>query len=48
MSIFLHVFPSPPLSVPSLPPSWGRWKDILNHGRFKWHLTENDMEAVCR
>uniref|UniRef100_A0A8C5B300 Chromodomain helicase DNA binding protein 6 n=1 Tax=Gadus morhua TaxID=8049 RepID=A0A8C5B300_GADMO len=27
---------------------WGRWKDILNHGRFKWHLTENDMEAVCR
>uniref|UniRef100_A0A665TLM0 Chromodomain helicase DNA binding protein 6 n=1 Tax=Echeneis naucrates TaxID=173247 RepID=A0A665TLM0_ECHNA len=17
---------------------WGRWKDILNHGRFKWHL----------
>ncbi|XP_051932223.1 chromodomain-helicase-DNA-binding protein 6 isoform X3 [Hippocampus zosterae] len=27
---------------------WGRWKDILNHGRFKWHLTERDMEAICR
>ncbi|XP_024124936.1 chromodomain-helicase-DNA-binding protein 6 isoform X4 [Oryzias melastigma] len=27
---------------------WGRWKDILNHGRFKWHLTERDMEIICR
>ncbi|XP_032898001.1 chromodomain-helicase-DNA-binding protein 6-like isoform X2 [Amblyraja radiata] len=27
---------------------WGRWKDILSHGRFKWHLTEMDMETVCR
>ncbi|XP_061788444.1 chromodomain-helicase-DNA-binding protein 6 isoform X5 [Nerophis lumbriciformis] len=27
---------------------WGRWKDILNHGRFKWHLAERDMEAICR
>ncbi|XP_029906908.1 chromodomain-helicase-DNA-binding protein 6 isoform X2 [Myripristis murdjan] len=27
---------------------WGRWKDILNHGRFKWHLSERDMEIVCR
>ncbi|XP_030634964.1 chromodomain-helicase-DNA-binding protein 6 [Chanos chanos] len=27
---------------------WGRWKDILNHGRFKWHLTERDMELLCR
>ncbi|KAM4613254.1 chromodomain-helicase-DNA-binding protein 6 isoform 2-T3 [Polymixia lowei] len=27
---------------------WGRWKDILNHGRFKWHLAERDMEVVCR
>ncbi|TSZ40535.1 Chromodomain-helicase-DNA-binding protein 6 [Bagarius yarrelli] len=27
---------------------WGRWKDILNHGRFKWHLTERDMEVLCR
>ncbi|XP_077385171.1 chromodomain-helicase-DNA-binding protein 6 isoform X2 [Festucalex cinctus] len=27
---------------------WGRWKDILNHGRFKWHLNEKDMEAICR
>lgn len=28
--------------------SWGRWKDILNHGRFKWHLAERDMEVICR
>ncbi|XP_033939117.1 chromodomain-helicase-DNA-binding protein 6 isoform X3 [Pseudochaenichthys georgianus] len=27
---------------------WGRWKDILNHGRFKWHLAEGDMEVICR
>ncbi|XP_053723413.1 chromodomain-helicase-DNA-binding protein 6-like isoform X1 [Synchiropus splendidus] len=27
---------------------WGRWKDILNHGRFKWNLSERDMEAICR
>ncbi|XP_042317903.1 chromodomain-helicase-DNA-binding protein 6 isoform X2 [Sceloporus undulatus] len=27
---------------------WGRWKDILNHGRFKWHLNEKDMEMICR
>uniref|UniRef100_A0A8C1QGA9 Chromodomain helicase DNA binding protein 6 n=1 Tax=Cyprinus carpio TaxID=7962 RepID=A0A8C1QGA9_CYPCA len=27
---------------------WGRWKDILNHGRFRWHLTERDMEVLCR
>ncbi|TDH13447.1 hypothetical protein EPR50_G00034810 [Perca flavescens] len=27
---------------------WGRWKDILNHGRFKWHLAERDMEVICR
>nr|XP_015220539.1 PREDICTED: chromodomain-helicase-DNA-binding protein 6 [Lepisosteus oculatus] len=27
---------------------WGRWKDILNHGRFKWQLTERDMEVLCR
>ncbi|KAF3856775.1 hypothetical protein F7725_017498 [Dissostichus mawsoni] len=26
---------------------WGRWKDILNHGRFKWHLAEGDMEVIC-
>lgn len=41
--------------VPFLPPtpfcislSWGRWKDILTHGRFKWHLNEKDMEMICR
>ncbi|KAL2090640.1 hypothetical protein ACEWY4_012903 [Coilia grayii] len=27
---------------------WGRWKDILTHGRFKWHLVERDMERMCR
>ncbi|KAK1157605.1 hypothetical protein AOXY_G23730 [Acipenser oxyrinchus oxyrinchus] len=27
---------------------WGRWKDILTHGRFKWHLVEKDMELICR
>uniref|UniRef100_A0AAY4EW90 DNA helicase n=1 Tax=Denticeps clupeoides TaxID=299321 RepID=A0AAY4EW90_9TELE len=27
---------------------WGRWKDILTHGRFKWHLSERDMELLCR
>ncbi|XP_018090747.1 chromodomain-helicase-DNA-binding protein 6 isoform X8 [Xenopus laevis] len=27
---------------------WGRWKDILNLGRFKWHLNEKDMEMICR
>lgn len=28
--------------------SWGRWKDILTHGRFKWPLNEKDMEMICR
>ncbi|XP_029470707.1 chromodomain-helicase-DNA-binding protein 6 isoform X2 [Rhinatrema bivittatum] len=27
---------------------WGRWKDILTFGRFKWHLNEKDMEMICR
>ncbi|XP_045079926.1 chromodomain-helicase-DNA-binding protein 6-like isoform X7 [Coregonus clupeaformis] len=27
---------------------WGRWKDILTHGRFKWQLSERDMEVLCR
>uniref|UniRef100_A0A669E7K6 Chromodomain helicase DNA binding protein 9 n=1 Tax=Oreochromis niloticus TaxID=8128 RepID=A0A669E7K6_ORENI len=27
---------------------WGRWKDILNHGRFKKQLTEWDVESICR
>uniref|UniRef100_A0A8K9UJ19 Chromodomain helicase DNA binding protein 6 n=1 Tax=Oncorhynchus mykiss TaxID=8022 RepID=A0A8K9UJ19_ONCMY len=27
---------------------WGRWKDILTHGRFKWQLAEHDMEVLCR
>ncbi|XP_028649461.1 chromodomain-helicase-DNA-binding protein 8 [Erpetoichthys calabaricus] len=27
---------------------WGRWKDILTHGRFKRRMTERDMETICR
>ncbi|XP_043913895.1 chromodomain-helicase-DNA-binding protein 8 [Protopterus annectens] len=27
---------------------WGRWKDILAHGRFKRRMTERDVEAICR
>uniref|UniRef100_A0A8C8LTW0 DNA helicase n=1 Tax=Oncorhynchus tshawytscha TaxID=74940 RepID=A0A8C8LTW0_ONCTS len=27
---------------------WGRWKDILLHGRFKKQLTERDVESICR
>lgn len=27
---------------------WGRWKDILKHGRFKKQLTEWDVESICR
>ncbi|XP_072271278.1 chromodomain-helicase-DNA-binding protein 8 isoform X1 [Pyxicephalus adspersus] len=27
---------------------WGRWRDILNHGRFKRGMTERDVEKICR
>ena len=27
---------------------WGRWKDILLHGRFKKQLSERDVESICR
>lgn len=27
---------------------WGRWNDILKHGRFKKQLTEWDVESICR
>ncbi|GAA6106638.1 chromodomain-helicase-DNA-binding protein 7, partial [Tachysurus ichikawai] len=27
---------------------WGRWKDILSHGRFKRPLYERDVEMICR
>uniref|UniRef100_A0A8B9L5L2 Chromodomain helicase DNA binding protein 9 n=1 Tax=Astyanax mexicanus TaxID=7994 RepID=A0A8B9L5L2_ASTMX len=27
---------------------WGRWRDILQHGRFKKQLTEKDVEWICR
>lgn len=28
--------------------SWGRWSDILAHGRFKRPLKESDVETICR
>lgn len=28
--------------------SWGRWNDILAHGRFKRPLKEADVETICR
>ncbi|XP_056383780.1 chromodomain-helicase-DNA-binding protein 8 isoform X2 [Hyla sarda] len=27
---------------------WGRWRDILSHGRFKRGMTERDVERICR
>uniref|UniRef100_A0A667YJZ2 Chromodomain helicase DNA binding protein 7 n=1 Tax=Myripristis murdjan TaxID=586833 RepID=A0A667YJZ2_9TELE len=27
---------------------WGRWSDILSHGRFKRPLREVDVETICR
>lgn len=27
---------------------WGRWRDILQHGRFKKQLAERDVEWICR
>uniref|UniRef100_A0A8B9F0X5 Chromodomain helicase DNA binding protein 7 n=1 Tax=Amazona collaria TaxID=241587 RepID=A0A8B9F0X5_9PSIT len=27
---------------------WGRWTDILSHGRYKRQLTEQDVETICR
>lgn len=27
---------------------WGRWRDILQHGRFKKQLSERDVEWICR
>ncbi|XP_051865740.1 chromodomain-helicase-DNA-binding protein 8-like isoform X1 [Pristis pectinata] len=27
---------------------WGRWKDILAHGRFKRRMMERDVEVICR
>uniref|UniRef100_A0A9J8BIC1 Chromodomain helicase DNA binding protein 7 n=1 Tax=Cyprinus carpio carpio TaxID=630221 RepID=A0A9J8BIC1_CYPCA len=27
---------------------WGRWGDILSHGRFKRPLRERDIETICR
>ena len=30
------------------PRRWGRWGDILSHGRFKRPLREADVETICR
>ncbi|XP_068524883.1 LOW QUALITY PROTEIN: chromodomain-helicase-DNA-binding protein 8, partial [Anas acuta] len=27
---------------------WGRWREILTHGRFKRRLSERDVESICR
>uniref|UniRef100_A0A8C8SFP0 Chromodomain helicase DNA binding protein 8 n=1 Tax=Pelusios castaneus TaxID=367368 RepID=A0A8C8SFP0_9SAUR len=27
---------------------WGRWREILSHGRFKRRLLERDVETICR
>jgi hypothetical protein len=27
---------------------WGRWKDILSHGKFKKMLVEKDVETISR
>ncbi|KAM6421419.1 LOW QUALITY PROTEIN: chromodomain-helicase-DNA-binding protein 8 [Rhynochetos jubatus] len=27
---------------------WGRWREILSHGRFKRRLAERDVETICR
>ncbi|KAF4022308.1 hypothetical protein G4228_014335 [Cervus hanglu yarkandensis] len=27
---------------------WGRWTDILSHGRYKRPLSEQDVETICR
>ncbi|XP_053558254.1 chromodomain-helicase-DNA-binding protein 8 isoform X2 [Bombina bombina] len=27
---------------------WGRWKEIISHGRFKRGMTERDVERICR
>ncbi|XP_072357655.1 chromodomain-helicase-DNA-binding protein 8-like isoform X4 [Scyliorhinus torazame] len=27
---------------------WGRWMDILTHGRFKRRMAERDVEVICR
>lgn len=39
--------PPRPLT-PSSPTSWGRWREILSHGRFKRRLSERDVETICR
>lgn len=36
------------LRVQCLLCSWGRWTDILSHGRYKRQLTEQDVETICR
>lgn len=43
MKIFLLI-----LRSSLLVSSWGRWSDILAHGRFKRPLKESDVETICR
>lgn len=44
--------PSPSEDLPDLllssPFRWGRWREILTHGRFKRRLSERDVETICR
>lgn len=49
LSICIVQYLSPVLTLSSPVSSrWGRWKDILLHGRFKKQLTERDVESICR
>lgn len=36
------------LTCDSLWTRWGRWREILSHGRFKRQLNEQDVEIICR
>lgn len=40
--------PEAPSACECLLCSWGRWTDILSHGRYKRPLSEQDVETICR
>lgn len=40
--------PTRVLTFMCVPCSWGRWREILSHGRFKRRLSERDVETICR
>lgn len=50
--ISIQIFCESKSYVSYIPPSWclrwGRWKDILAHGRFKRQLSDRDVECICR